>query len=195
MMSLSLRNVLPPQGHLVPCGTIASAGCLYQESEPSRANISTTTWFTCLDSSSLPQASQKKTAMGTPQTRWREMHQSGRVAIMLAMRSSPQAGSHFTFLISSSARWRKVLESTGASMEINHCSVARKITGLWQRQQWGYECSILASFNSTPRDLSNSTIGWLAAKTFLPSYSGRPWRRIPASSTLHVWSSLYLTPV
>jgi hypothetical protein len=30
--------------------------------------------------------------MGTPHTRWREMHQSGRVAIMLEMRSSPQAG-------------------------------------------------------------------------------------------------------
>ena len=36
--------------------------------------------------------------MGTPQTRWREMHQSGRVAIMLEMRSSPQAGIHFTLL-------------------------------------------------------------------------------------------------
>ena len=30
--------------------------------------------------------------IGTPQTRWREMHQSGRVAIMLEMRSSPQDG-------------------------------------------------------------------------------------------------------
>ena len=30
--------------------------------------------------------------IGTPQTRWREMHQSGRAAIMLEMRSSPQAG-------------------------------------------------------------------------------------------------------
>ena len=47
--------------------------------------------------------------MGTPQMRWREMHQSGRVAIMLEMRSSPQAGSHFTFLISSSAREREAL--------------------------------------------------------------------------------------
>ena len=48
--------------------------------------------------------------MGTPQMRWREMHQSGRVAIMFAMRSSPQAGSHLTlFLISSRARWRNVV--------------------------------------------------------------------------------------
>ena len=47
--------------------------------------------------------------MGTPQMRWREMHQSGRVAIMLEMRSSPQAGSQTTCLISSRARWRKVV--------------------------------------------------------------------------------------
>ena len=47
--------------------------------------------------------------MGTPQMRWREMHQSGRVAIMLEMRSSPQAGSQMTCSISSSARWRKVV--------------------------------------------------------------------------------------
>ena len=34
--------------------------------------------------------------IGTPQTRWREMHQSGRVAIMFEMRSSPQAGIQWT---------------------------------------------------------------------------------------------------
>ena len=32
--------------------------------------------------------------MGTPQMRWREMVQSGRVATMLEMRSSPHEGSH-----------------------------------------------------------------------------------------------------
>src|SRR5260370_42047991 len=138
MMSVSLRKRVAPQpGHLVPGGRICSASRVYQESEPSRANNSTTALFTSLDSSNLPQASQKKTAMGTPHTRCREMHQSGLVAIILEMRSSPHAGIHFTFLISSSARWRSVLPPTGASMEMNHCSVARKITGLWQRQQCG----------------------------------------------------------
>ena len=68
--------------------------------------------------------------MGTPHTRWREMHQSGRVAIMLEMRSSPHAGSHLTFLISSSVRLRSVPPCMGVSIEMNHCSVARKITGL-----------------------------------------------------------------
>ena len=80
--------------------------------------------------------------MGTPHTRCREMHQSGRVAIMLESRSSPHEGSHFTCLISSSVRVRSVSSfdfppGMGVSMEINHCSVARKITGLWQRQQCG----------------------------------------------------------
>ncbi len=77
---------------------------------------------------------QRKTAMGTPQIRWREMHQSGREDTMLAMRSCPHWGSHFTRPISSSARWRKVVTEPsawvmGVSMPINHCSVARKMTG------------------------------------------------------------------
>src|SRR5437660_6360447 len=36
------------------------------------------------------------------------LHQSGRVWIMFERRSSPHAGSHFTFLISSSVRVRSV---------------------------------------------------------------------------------------
>ena len=76
--------------------------------------------------------------MGTPQTRCREMHQSGRVAIMLCMRSLPQAGSHFTFSTSSRVRLRRVPPpGMAASIEMNHCSVARKMMGLWQRQQCG----------------------------------------------------------
>ena len=51
-------------------------------------------------------SSHRKTAMGTPQMRWRLMHQSGRVAIMLVMRSLPQAGSQTTLSISSMANWR-----------------------------------------------------------------------------------------
>ncbi len=83
-----------------------------------------------------------KTAMGTPQMRWRLMHQSGRVAIMLVMRSLPQAGSQTTLSISSMASWRKVVSEpsarlTGVSRPMNHCSVARKMTGWWQRQQCG----------------------------------------------------------
>ena len=88
------------------------------------------------------QPSHMKTAMGTPQMRWRLMHQSGRVAIMLVMRSLPQAGSQTTLSISSMVSWRNVVSEPsarfiGVSSEMNHCSVARKMTGLWQRQQCG----------------------------------------------------------
>ena len=68
------------------------------------------------------------------------MHQSGRVAIMFEMRSSPQAGSHFTLAISASVRLRMVSPCfsplfvnppfIGVSMPMNHCSVARKMIGL-----------------------------------------------------------------
>ena len=75
--------------------------------------------------------------MGTPQMRWRETHQSGRVAIIFEMRPSPHAGSHLTLAISSSARERSVPPDMGVSIEMNHCSVARKMIGLWQRQQCG----------------------------------------------------------
>ena len=72
--------------------------------------------------------------MGTPHSRWREMHQSGRVAIMLLMRSSPQAGNHFTRPMPSSARSRR---RPSPSRATNHCSVARKMIGFLQRQQIG----------------------------------------------------------
>ena len=41
--------------------------------------------------------------------------------------------------------------------------------------------------SSTPRALSSSTMGSLAAKTFLPSYSGRPSVMWPPASTWVVW--------
>src|SRR5436309_13441549 len=108
-----------------------AASAVNHASAPERAKSSTTLRLIAGSLSGLLQALQRKTAIGTPQTRCREMHQSGRVAIMLDMRSSPHAGSHFTFLISSSVRERRVPPpSIGVSIEMNHCSVARKITGL-----------------------------------------------------------------
>ena len=71
--------------------------------------------------------------MGTPHSRWREMHQSGRVAIMLRMRSWPQAGYHSTSSTAFSACPRKPFSSRA----MNHCSVARKMIGFLQRQQTG----------------------------------------------------------
>src|SRR5262245_24646815 len=137
-MSISFLNEVPLQWeHFFPAGSSAPASEVYQASAPARAKNFSTSRFTAGSSNGLPHFSQRNTAMGTPQMRWREMHQSGRVAIMFEMRPSPQAGSHFTLLISARARERKVPPSIGVSIEMNHCSVARKMMGLWQRQQCG----------------------------------------------------------
>ena len=99
--------------------------------------------------SASPHFVQSTAGIGTPQTRWREMHQSGRFATMLYMRSCPHDGIQCTLLsMASSAASRSVLRLSPepsalcdhrfAIEPMNHCDVARKITGLWQRQQCGY---------------------------------------------------------
>src|SRR5581483_9159114 len=155
-------------------GNSASASGVYHASAPLLPKNSMTARFNLGSLRGLPHLSQRKTAMGTPHRRCLEMHQSGRVAIMLAIRSSPHDGSHFTFFTSSSDCWRNVLPPIGVSIEMNHCSVARKMIGLWQRQQCGYECSSVSVWSRTPLSFNNWTMGLLASKTFLPSYSGRP---------------------
>src|ERR1700733_2977106 len=167
-MSVSLSNFSAPQwAHFLPTGVTVSASSVYQASAPERANSSTTFLFTAGSFNGLPQDSHRNTAMGTPHTRWREMHQSGRDAIMFDRRSSPQAGSHFTFLMSSMVRERSVPPpSMGVSMEMNHCSVARKMTGLWQRQQCGYECSNVPAWSNAPLFRNSSMMIGFALNTY-----------------------------
>src|SRR5580704_13271383 len=131
-MSVSFLNFIPPQcAHLCPSERIASASGVYHASAPCCETNCTTLRFITGSFNGFPQLSHRNTAIGTPHTRCREMHQSGRPEIMLFMRSSPHEGSHFTFLMSSSVRLRKVPPcSIAASMEMNHCSVARKMMGL-----------------------------------------------------------------
>src|SRR5580698_5904906 len=104
-MSISLRkSELPQLAHFVPDGRSCSASCVCHALMPSFSNSDTMLWLTAAFLSGVWHWLQRNTAMGTPQMRWREMHQSGRVAIMLEMRSSPHDGSHLTeFLISSRA--------------------------------------------------------------------------------------------
>ena len=52
---------------------------------------------------------------------------------MPRIRSLPQGGIQRTWSMASSACWRKPF----FSIEMNHCSVARKMTGFLQRQQCG----------------------------------------------------------
>jgi hypothetical protein len=71
--------------------------------------------------------------MGTPQVRWREMHQSGRPATMPSMRAWPQSGTHCTSGMVFMASSRRPF----CSMLMNHCGVARKMMGVLWRQQCG----------------------------------------------------------
>src|ERR1051325_12173566 len=94
-MSVSFSNFVPPQcGHFVPARKRLSDSGVNQESAPDFLKSSTTLRLTAFSLSGLPQPSHRNTAIGSPHTRCREMHQSGRVSIMFDNRSSPHAGSH-----------------------------------------------------------------------------------------------------
>src|SRR5213082_2782507 len=136
-ISVSLLNFVPPHLSHLALAARASASGVYQASAPKRPKKLITLRLSAGSFSGLPQPSHRNTEMGTPQTRWREMHQSGRVAIMLEMRSSPQAGSHFTFLISSSVRLRSVPPGSGVSIDMYLCWVDRKFTVCWPRLPCG----------------------------------------------------------
>ncbi len=84
----------------------------------------------------LPQSHAASAGIGVPQVRWREMHHSGWFSIICAHALSPHAGVHATCGIFSTM----LLRSRLTSIAMNHCAVARKITGFLQRQQCGYEC-------------------------------------------------------
>ena len=60
-------------------------------------------------------------------------HQSGRSETIASIRDFPQAGSQVTASIALSVFRR----SSAWSTAMNHWSVARKMVGLWQRQQCG----------------------------------------------------------
>ncbi len=69
-----------------------------------------------------PVARSTKIAIGTPQARWRLMHQSGRDSTMARMRLRPFSGMKRVASMASSARARMC---SGPSMRMNHCGVAR----------------------------------------------------------------------
>ena len=146
MMSISLRNfVLPHFAHFVPAGRISSAGCLYQASAPSRANR--------LDDELVDRWIVQELVAA-----FALEHRDGHAPDALA-RDAPVGtrGDHvgdalfaprripldLADLFQRAAAQRSAVGSL-PSIEMNHCSVARKMIGLWQRQQCGYECSIFS---------------------------------------------------
>ena len=88
--------------------------------------------------------SRTKSAIGTPQARWRESTQSGRLSIMPVMRFSPCGGTQRVTPIAAArggAACRRPASSPpmiGLSMAMNHCGVLRKITGFFERHECGY---------------------------------------------------------
>ena len=66
------------------------------------------------------------------------------------------------------------------SIAMNHCDVARKITGLWHRQQCGYECWNASRCQSRPRSCSASSTSGLASNTRCPPKSSTCRRKWPA---------------
>ena len=133
----------------------------------------------CADAA-RPSALCTNSGIGTPQVRWREMHQSGRVSIMPVMRCSPQAGVHCTPLMSRSVCSR----SCACSMLMNHCgrgaeddralvAPAMRVTvaeGLLVQQSPG-----------APR--APAMITGFASSTFSPATSGVPGRKRPSLPT------------
>ena len=135
-MSCSRSNsVAWHDGHSNPAGTNSPSGRSYQASAPSRSNTFAARSINSGVSVATPHCLQVTAGIGTPHDRCREMHQSGLPSNMPFIRSPPHAGNHRTASTSAIALAR----SPVSSMLMNHCEVARKITGLWQRQQCGYE--------------------------------------------------------
>ena len=122
------------------------APAAYQASAPSCSKASAMRLLTassCRISAEPSPFSRTNTAIGTPQARWREITQSGRLSIMPLMRFSPAAGTQRVVLIARSAMSRKRAVAgpvIGLSIAMNHCGVLRKITGFFERQECGYWC-------------------------------------------------------
>src|SRR5712691_1857365 len=83
-MFISRSNAVPPHdGQVKPSGTKSDVGRSYQESAP----YCSKTLAVCSTSAGVtiasPHFEQSTAGIGTPHARWREIHQSGRFAIML----------------------------------------------------------------------------------------------------------------
>jgi hypothetical protein len=75
-----------------PFGTNSSMGRSYQASAPYSSKILAACSTIAPVSTASPHVVQSRAGIGTPQARWREMHQSGRPDTMLKMRSRPHDG-------------------------------------------------------------------------------------------------------
>src|SRR5215212_7595889 len=92
-MFISRSKLVPPHdGQVNPSGMNSSVARSYHASAPYWSNTAAVFSTRAGEVSASPHFVQSTAGIGTPQTRWREMHQSGRCATMLYMRSWPHDG-------------------------------------------------------------------------------------------------------
>src|SRR3954467_5680737 len=110
-MFISRSKLVPPHFEQVsPAGMNSSVGRSYQASAPYWSNTAAVFSTSAGEVIASPHLVQSTAGIGTPHTRWREMHQSGRCATMLYIRSWPHDGIQRTWLsIASIAASRSVL--------------------------------------------------------------------------------------
>src|SRR4249920_3502617 len=133
-MSFSFSNDEPPHFlQIVPAGSNSAADRSNQMSAPFDSIKPAMCSITLGSARTVRQLTHVNPGIGTPHTRCRDKHQSGLLAIIPLIRSLPQGGIHWTCSISASVFFRRSF----VSIDTNHCSVARKMTGFLQRQQCG----------------------------------------------------------
>jgi len=83
-MFISRSNIVPPHaGQVSPAGTKSAVGRSYHASAPYVSKTFAACSTSAGDVIASPQLVQSTAGIGTPHARWREMHQSGRLASML----------------------------------------------------------------------------------------------------------------
>jgi hypothetical protein len=150
-----------------------------------------------------------KHVSGTPQARWRDRTQSGRVSIIERRRFWPETGVNLTSsLIEASARSRIVLPCASlpsfrsTSMAANHCGRFRRMTGALERQECASEIVMRLRASSLPTSTSLSITTLLAFPGLpfsrmirSPPKKGRSGRNDESSRMLYVISRPCLRPI
>ena len=140
-----------------------------------------------------PACSRTNNGIGTPQARWREITQSGRLSTMPVIRFFPCSGTQRVAAMAASARARSVSPAPAMSWSIamNHCGVLRKMTGFFERQECGYWCLSRPRAISMPASISALMTASLASPfspssviTCLPVKPGACPVNAPFSSTV-----------
>ena len=188
MVSVPLRKL--DAFDLCSDGSNSSMSFINHASVPSLRTMSVTCLMILSSINTSFVSSKKKHGIGTPQERWREMHQSERPETMGRMRFEPDSGMNFTESNAFNA------SSLKPSTEQNHCSVARKIVGFFVRQSYGYLCLYGSRFNKAFAACNCSMhFSFPSPRTFKPNNSDPASSvKLPKSSTGECNGKLYFKP-